>query len=618
LKLLTSDFIHSTKVENVDKLFSMSFPLNALEKVDNLFTDKIVSQEERVLLKSEIYLWQNDISNFLNNLNQISSHKFEEPKNELLTIYRILKNNFILAQKFIEESNLGHRDKLMDILEKRRSIIERTNNSEIYSIPRRLEMNKEIRNFEYNRIHVWSFLKENFFLNSLDLVKNDIPEVSISQEMMDSWRESNERLISNFNNIRNNIEIFIAHRYRRSRINIDGNTYLLTGTFDPFFLNNEAILDKVLLYEFSNPPFFHGNPKEYLTYNTIFGISFVNDYTYFKSKFASNIANDRQMLERIWSISLRLANELARYKDLDVKDFAKVIYTKSVGNLLGALSIKTILDSVLGTDSKKILLGCSEKVSEWGLALTSLASERIWPLVEYQHGLNSGEVIFSDLDYNFKIPKRFFPKYYVVNSLDERLFFDVPDDTHILVGGGLSLPRILKGKRRMEDINWDNIAIIPTNGDIDTNESVIRKLVTNNPQKTFLLKPHPYDLPYMSKYKKMFGALENLKIVDNGIYEIYKDVMQAVFLNFTTAAYELFELGINILVLPGFEESWKWFAEYRSHFTFNILNNKFEIPDIDNVNLNENAWNNDSENIQGLIQNELKLLLKIEGVGNTI
>jgi len=618
LKLLTSDFIHSTKVENVDKLFSMSFPLNALEKVDNLFTDKIVSQEERVLLKSEIYLWQNDISNFLNNLNQISSHKFEEPKNELLTIYRILKNNFILAQKFIEESNLGHRDKLMDILEKRRSIIERTNNSEIYSIPRRLEMNKEIRNFEYNRIHVWSFLKKNFFLNSLDLVKNDIPEVSISQEMMDSWRESNERLISNFNNIRNNIEIFIAHRYRRSRINIDGNTYLLTGTFDPFFLNNEAILDKVLLYEFSNPPFFHGNPKEYLTYNTIFGISFVNDYTYFKSKFASNIANDRQMLERIWSISLRLANELARYKDLDVKDFAKVIYTKSVGNLLGALSIKTILDSVLGTDSKKILLGCSEKVSEWGLALTSLASERIWPLVEYQHGLNSGEVIFSDLDYNFKIPKRFFPKYYVVNSLDERLFFDVPDDTHILVGGGLSLPRILKGKRRMEDINWDNIAIIPTNGDIDTNESVIRKLVTNNPQKTFLLKPHPYDLPYMSKYKKMFGALENLKIVDNGIYEIYKDVMQAVFLNFTTAAYELFELGINILVLPGFEESWKWFAEYRSHFTFNILNNKFEIPDIDNVNLNENAWNNDSENIQGLIQNELKLLLKIEGVGNTI
>ena len=618
MKLLTSDFIHSTKVENVDKLFSMSFPLNALEKVDNLFTDKIVSQEERVLLKSEIYLWQNDISNFLNNLNQISSHKFEEPKNELLTIYRILKNNFILAQKFIEESNLGHRDKLMDILEKRRSIIERTNNSEIYSIPRRLEMNKEIRNFEYNRIHVWSFLKMNFFLNSLDLVKNDIPEVSISQEMMDSWRESNERLISNFNNIRNNIEIFIAHRYRRSRINIDGNTYLLTGTFDPFFLNNEAILDKVLLYEFSNPPFFHGNPKEYLTYNTIFGISFVNDYTYFKSKFASNIANDRQMLERIWSISLRLANELARYKDLDVKDFAKVIYTKSVGNLLGALSIKTILDSVLGTDSKKILLGCSEKVSEWGLALTSLASERIWPLVEYQHGLNSGEVIFSDLDYNFKIPKRFFPKYYVVNSLDERLFFDVPDDTHILVGGGLSLPRILKGKRRMEDINWDNIAIIPTNGDIDTNESVIRKLVTNNPQKTFLLKPHPYDLPYMSKYKKMFGALENLKIVDNGIYEIYKDVMQAVFLNFTTAAYELFELGINILVLPGFEESWKWFAEYRSHFTFNILNNKFEIPDIDNVNLNENAWNNDSENIQGLIQNELKLLLKIEGVGNTI
>jgi len=498
LKLLTSDFIHSTKVENVDKLFSMSFPLNALEKVDNLFTDKIVSQEERVLLKSEIYLWQNDISNFLNNLNQISSHKFEEPKNELLTIYRILKNNFILAQKFIEESNLGHRDKLMDILEKRRSIIERTNNSEIYSIPRRLEMNKEIRNFEYNRIHVWSFLKKNFFLNSLDLVKNDIPEVSISQEMMDSWRESNERLISNFNNIRNNIEIFIAHRYRRSRINIDGNTYLLTGTFDPFFLNNEAILDKVLLYEFSNPPFFHGNPKEYLTYNTIFGISFVNDYTYFKSKFASNIANDRQMLERIWSISLRLANELARYKDLDVKDFAKVIYTKSVGNLLGALSIKTILDSVLGTDSKKILLGCSEKVSEWGLALTSLASERIWPLVEYQHGLNSGEVIFSDLDYNFKIPKRFFPKYYVVNSLDERLFFDVPDDTHILVGGGLSLPRILKGKKRMEDINWDNIAIIPTNSDIDTNESVIRKLVTNNPQKTFLLKP----LEVYKKYKE--------------------------------------------------------------------------------------------------------------------
>jgi len=618
LNLLTSEFIHSTKVENIDKLFSMSFPLNALEKVDNLFTEKMLSQEERVLLKSEIYLWQNDISNFLNNLKQISSHKFEEPKNELLTIYRILKNNFILAQKFIEESNLGHRDKLMDILEKRRSIVERTNNSEIYSITRRLEMNKEIGNFEYNRIHVWSFLKKNFIYNSLGLIKDDIPEVNISQEVMNSWREGNERLISNIDSIRNNIEIFIAHRYRRSRINIDGNTYSLTGTFDPFFLNNEAILDKVLLYEFSNPPSFHGNPKEYLTYNTIFGISFLNDYGYLKSKFASNIFNDRQMLERIWSISLRLANELARFKDLDVKDFAKVIYTKSIGNLLGALSIKAIFDSVLGTNSKKILLGCSEKISEWGLALSSLASERHWPLVEYQHGLNSGEFIFSDLDYNLKISKQFFPKYYVVNSLDERLFFDVPDDTHILIGGGLSLPRILKGKRRIEDINRGNIAIIPTNGDIDTNESVIRKLVTNNPQKRFLLKPHPYDLPYMSRYKKMFGDLENLELVESGIYEIYKDVMQAVFLNFTTAAYELFELGINILVLPGFEESWKWFAEYRSHFTFTRLNGNFEIPDVHNDNLNENIRNNNSENVQNLIQNELKLLLKREEIENTI
>ena len=116
----------------------------------------------------------------------------------------------------------------------------------------------------------------------------------------------------------------------------------------------------------------------------------------------------------------------------------------------------------------------------------------------------------------------------------------------------------------------------------------------------------------------MFGDLENLELVESGIYEIYKDVMQAVFLNFTTAAYELFELGINILVLPGFEESWKWFAEYRSHFTFTRLNGNFEIPDVHNDNLNENIRNNNSENVQNLIQNELKLLLKREEIENTI
>lgn len=32
----------------------------------------------------------------------------------------------------------------------------------------------------------------------------------------------------------------------------------------------------------------------------------------------------------------------------------------------------------------------------------------------------------------------------MVNNLEERLIFDVPDNTHILVGGGLSLPRLVK------------------------------------------------------------------------------------------------------------------------------------------------------------------------------
>ena len=619
MKLLTSDFIHSTRVEDVDNLFSMSFPLNALEKIDDLFRNETLSQEEKLLLESEVYLWQNDISSFISNLNQINSHKLEEPKSELLMIYRILRNSFSLTQKFIQEGNLKHRDRLMDILEKRQSIIERTNNSEIYSIPRKLEMNKDIRNFEYNGIPVWSFIKLNFICNFLGLIKNDIPEINISQEILSNWRESNAKLLSNFNIIRNNVEIFIAHRYRRSRIDIGGHTYSLAGTFDPFFLGNEAVLDKVLLYEFPNPPSFHGNPKEYLMYNTIFGISFVNDYVSLRSKFESSLVNDRQVLEKIWSISLRLANEMAKYKGLDVKSFAEVIYTKSLGNLLGTLSIRTIFDSVVGKSSRRLLLGCSEKVSEWGLALTSLASERHWPLVEYQHGLSSGEFIFDDLDYNLKFSKQFLPKYYVVNSLDERLIFDVPDDTHILVGGGLSLPRILKKERHLENISLDNIVIIPANGDIDSNESTIMKLAINNPKKRFLLKPHPYDLPYMSRYKKMFEPLENLEVIDYGIYEIYKETIQAVFLNFTTAAYELFELGTNIFVIPGFEKSWKWFAKYKSNFIFTVLNDRFEIPnEVYYDKLNENAWNNNPDNIQSLIQNELNLLLKREGIGKRL
>ncbi|HPT59871.1 MAG TPA: hypothetical protein PLD16_08575, partial [Fervidobacterium sp.] len=94
---------------------------------------------------------------------------------------------------------------------------------------------------------------------------------------------------------------------------------------------------------------------------------------------------------------------------------------------------------------------------------------------------------------------------------------------------------------------------------------------------------------------------------------------QAVFLNFTTAAYELFELGTNIFVIPGFEKSWKWFTKYKSNFIFTVLNDRFEIPnEVYYDKLNKNAWNNNPDNIQSLIQNELNLLLKREGIGNRL
>src|SRR5690606_3810714 len=122
-----------------------------------------------------------------------------------------------------------------------------------------------------------------------------------------------------------------------------------------------------------------------------------------------------------------------------------IVYIKTVNNLLGALSIKYIFNSMfIKQNNEKKLLGISRRFAEWGPALISLGFEKEFPTLEFQHGINSGETIFLDLFFNENFSKKFLPKYYTVNNLEERLIFDVPDNTHILVGGGLSLPRLVK------------------------------------------------------------------------------------------------------------------------------------------------------------------------------
>ncbi len=65
LKLLTADYVHSEKIEEVSQLFDLSFPLNALDKIDNLYQDQNITLDEKLLTEAEIFLWQNNISSFL-------------------------------------------------------------------------------------------------------------------------------------------------------------------------------------------------------------------------------------------------------------------------------------------------------------------------------------------------------------------------------------------------------------------------------------------------------------------------------------------------------------------------------------------------------------------------
>lgn len=56
LKLLTADYVHSEKIEEVSQLFDLSFPLNALDKIDNLYQDQNITLDEKLLTEAEIFL----------------------------------------------------------------------------------------------------------------------------------------------------------------------------------------------------------------------------------------------------------------------------------------------------------------------------------------------------------------------------------------------------------------------------------------------------------------------------------------------------------------------------------------------------------------------------------
>jgi len=610
LKLLTADYVHSEKMEEVSQLFDLSFPLNALDKIDNLYQDQNITLDEKLLTEAEIFLWQNNISSFFDYIKLIDSPKYTEIKNELLTIYKIFKNNFEETDKFLRKSKTKNAFFLESLLDKRKGIIERTNNSPIHSIIRKIESEKEIRDLEYKGIPIWYSILINFRLACLGLIKIGTPESTINQKLVNDWYEKTRDIL----NSDNNFDIFITTGYRRSHMKLGSDQYIIDGTFDPFFINNSSLLNEVLLYEFPNPPLLHGDPKYYPNYRTIYGITLSNNYSIFKDNFKNSLFVKSELIERIWSISLRLANEFQKFKDINIIDFAKIVYIKTVNNLLGALSIKYIFNSMfIKQNNEKKLLGISRKFAEWGPALISLGFEKEFPTLEFQHGINSGETIFLDLFFNENFSKKFLPKYYTVNNLEERLIFDVPDNTHILVGGGLSLPRLVKNFYNKYKKVANKIAIIPTSGDIEKYETNLFKLLKNNPDIFFLLKPHPNDLPYISKYRKMFDICKNIEIVTNGIYELYNDINQAIFFNFSTAGYELFEMGVEILVMPGFEKSWTYFKDYRESFDFKVLSNELKIP---NSFIPKEAEKDKTYDFQNLLHNEFKLLLKHEKIGN--
>jgi len=423
LRLLTADYVHSEKIEEVSQLFDLSFPLNALDKIDHLYQDQNITLDEKLLTEAKIFLWQNNISSFFDNIKLIDSPKYIEIKNELITIYKILKNNFEEAGKFLRKSKTKNRFFLESLLDKRKGIIERTNNSPIHSVIRKIESEKEIRDLEYKGIPLWYFILINFRLACLGLIKRGTPESIINQKLVNDWHKKTKDIL----NSDNNFSIFITTNYRRSHIELGNDQYIIDGTFDSLFTNNSSLLNEVLLYEFPNPPLLHGDPKYYPNYQTIYGITLSNNYSIFKNNFKNSLFVKSELIVKIWSISLRLANEFQKFEDINIIDFAKIVYVKTINNLLGALSIKYIFNSMfIKQNNEKKLLGMSQKFSEWGPALISLSFEKQFPTLEFQHGINSAETIYLDLFFNEDFSKNLLPRYYAVNSIEERLEFDVP------------------------------------------------------------------------------------------------------------------------------------------------------------------------------------------------
>jgi hypothetical protein len=284
LKLLTADYVHSEKMEEVSQLFDLSFPLNALDKIDNLYQDQNITLDEKLLTEAEIFLWQNNISSFFDYIKLIDSPKYTEIKNELLTIYKIFKNNFEETDKFLRKSKTKNAFFLESLLDKRKGIIERTNNSPIHSIIRKIESEKEIRDLEYKGIPIWYSILINFRLACLGLIKIGTPESTINQKLVNDWYEKTRDIL----NSDNNFDIFITTNYRRSHMKLGSDQYIIDGTFDPFFINNSSLLNEVLLYEFPNPPLLHGDPKYYPNYRTIYGITLSNNYSIFKDNFKNS------------------------------------------------------------------------------------------------------------------------------------------------------------------------------------------------------------------------------------------------------------------------------------------------------------------------------------------
>ena len=91
-------------------------------------------------------------------------------------------------------------------MDKRKGIIERTNNSPIHSIIRKIESEKEIRDLEYKGIPIWYSILINFRLACLGLIKIGTPESTINQKLVNDWYEKTRDIL----NSDNNFDIFIT------------------------------------------------------------------------------------------------------------------------------------------------------------------------------------------------------------------------------------------------------------------------------------------------------------------------------------------------------------------------------------------------------------------------